>query len=129
MFKVPEEYRITDHPFLSSDTSYGNQGAFQFPLKKWIRNTMYKGYLFCIASEECGWEHVSVHLELAGKKITPLWDDMCYIKNKFWNQEDCVVQFHPPKSEYVNQHPNTLHLWRNTERETKTPPSILVGLK
>ena len=40
-----------------------------------------------------------------------------------------VVQFHPPESTYVSNHPYTLHLWRDTRHETRMPPPILVGVK
>ena len=78
-----------------------------------------------IASDGAGWEHVSVSL----KNRTPNWAEMCFIKDLFWNEEDCVVQFHPPKSEYVDNHPNCLHLWKPIGKQIKTPPSILVGFK
>lgn len=35
-------------------------------------------------------------------------------------------QFHPPESEYVNNHPSCLHLWRKIGSEFETPPKILV---
>jgi len=47
----------------------------------------------------------------------------------FWGPEEVVVQFHPAKSEYVNNHPHVLHLWRSTTHKIKTPPSIMVGIK
>lgn len=72
------------------------------------------------------WEHVSV-CPLNGSM--PTWDDMCFIKDMFWNDEDCVVQYHPPKSEYVNNMPNCLHLWKPTDVEMPMPKSILTGLK
>lgn len=71
------------------------------------------------------WEHVSV--SLPGR--CPTWEEMCFVKNLFWSPEDCVVQFHPPESEYVNNAPTCLHLWKNNKHPTPTPPSILVGLK
>jgi hypothetical protein len=46
-----------------------------------------------------GWEHVSVCPYK--KRITPSWDDMCIIKDIFFNDDECVVQYHPPKSEYA----------------------------
>lgn len=74
-----------------------------------------------------GWEHVSVcpykH------SYTPSWDDMCELKDKFFREDETVVQFHPAKSEYVNNMPNCLHLWRPTEETMPTPPSIFVGVK
>lgn len=58
------------------------------------------------------WEHVSVHVASGHTALIPTWAEMCHIKDLFWDEEDCVIQFHPPKSMYVNCHPNTLHLWR-----------------
>ena len=61
-------------------------------------------------------EHVSVSLTKAtGEPFlrTPTWEEMCYVKDQFWGDEDVVVQFHPKKSEYVNVHSYVLHLWRN----------------
>ena len=45
----------------------------------------------------------------------------------FWDEEDCVVQYHPPKSDYVNIHKNCLHLWRPTDGELPRPPKIMIG--
>src|SRR5215831_8512364 len=53
------------------------------------------------------WEHVSV----STAQRAPRWDEMCWVKDRFWEPEDTVVQYHPPKSLYVNCHPYTLHLW------------------
>ena len=72
-----------------------------------------------------GWEHVSV----STRRPIQNWTEMCFVKNMFWEPTECVVQFHPPESEYVNNHPNCLHLWRNTRVEFPLPPSILVGVK
>jgi hypothetical protein len=71
-----------------------------------------------------GWEHVSV----STARRTPNWREMCFVKDLFWDAEECVVQFHPPKSEYVNNHPLVLHLWRQ-KAGFPMPPSILVGVK
>lgn len=70
-----------------------------------------------------GWEHVSVRRE----KHVPNWQEMCFVKDLFWAPEECVVQFHPPASQYVNNHPHVLHLWRWTRGTFPTPPSVLVG--
>ena len=74
-----------------------------------------------------GWEHVSV----STRKRIPNWIEMCFVKDLFWDDDECVVQFHPPRSAYVNCHPYTLHLWRPTRYRDKMPmpPSILVGPK
>jgi hypothetical protein len=70
-----------------------------------------------------GWEHVSV--SLAGK-YPPNWQEMCWVKNQFWTDEETVLQFHPRKSEYINIHPNCLHLWRNVGLDHPLPPPMLV---
>lgn len=83
---------------------------------------------FCIlASTGAGWEHVSV--SIPGKKRCPTWEEMCEIKNLFWDAEEIVVQYHPKRSQYVNCHPYVLHLWKPTNKELLAPPSILVGPK
>jgi hypothetical protein len=69
-----------------------------------------------------GWEHVSV----SGWRC-PNWEEMCYVKDLFWYEEELVVQFHPPKSRYINCHPTCLHLW--ARKDVPQPPSDLVGPK
>jgi hypothetical protein len=54
---------------------------------------------------------------------------MCLIKDIFWDPEDAVIQIHPPKSKYVNQHPFCLHLWKPTNFELQLPLEELVGTK
>lgn len=56
------------------------------------------------------WEHVSVSL----KNRLPTWQELKFIKMLFWDQEDEVLQFFPPESQYVDVHKNCLHLWRPT---------------
>jgi len=72
-----------------------------------------------------GWEHVSV----STIRRTPNWREMSFVKDLFWDEDEGVVQFHPPRSEYANNHPNCLHLWRNKHQQFPLPPSILVGDK
>lgn len=74
-----------------------------------------------------GWEHVSVRPYKS--RITPSWDDMCKVKEIFFRDDECVVQYHPPKSEYVNNVGNCLHLWRPIDQTMPMPPSILVGIR
>ena len=73
-----------------------------------------------------GWDHVSVSPRQ--KRITPSWDDMCMIKDIFFRDDEAVIQIHPPKSEYVNNVPNCLHLWKSQKNMT-LPPSWMVGVK
>jgi hypothetical protein len=54
---------------------------------------------------------------------------MCAVKDLFWGDDDWVVQFHPAKSAYVNNHPGCLHLWRPTREQMPMPPHELTGIK
>ncbi len=82
--------------------------------------------IICCDGEETGWEHVSVSLN---EKRTPTWEEMSVIKALFWDAEEGVIQFHPPESEYVNNHQFCLHLWKQVGAEFPLPPSILTGIK
>ena len=76
--------------------------------------------------DKTGWDHVSVSTR---KKSVPNWTEMCWVKDRFWEPEDWVVQFHPAKSKYVNNYSVVLHLWRPVRWPLPVPPSILVGVK
>lgn len=120
MFKVPEKYRIKTG-VMASDKSFGNNGCFIIPFSM-------RTHACIIASNGEGWNHVSVHMVSKKQERTPAWAEMCKIKDLFWSEEDCVVQYHPPKSDYVNNHKHTLHLWQPTNLELPRPDAILVGI-
>lgn len=146
MFHVPEGARDTTHPQLRSTAQDGNNGAFhvESPEPGW------RLALICSDGSEAPheptwqWEHVSVHayreqrIEVVGllgrgskpgmKMRTPTWKEMTFVKALCWDDEDVVIQFHPRKSEYVNNHPHVLHLWRPTHATIPTPPPELVGV-
>jgi hypothetical protein len=120
-------YRVRTGP-MGSDDTHGNQGMFVYPIRPKVSAVI-------IADEglSTGWEHVSVHVRQMNKRgrlieRTPTWDEMCAIKDLFWDAEDTVVQYHPPKSEYVNNHSHVLHLWRSETVEIPRPPAELVGM-
>lgn len=120
-FQVPNQYRVRKGAYRSDD-SFGNNGAFFVPRRGQSLP------LKVIASDgglpgDLAWEHVSVSLP----DRCPTWEDMSFIKDLFWGPEDCVVQYHPPRSAYVNFHPFCLHLWRPVGLDLPQPPSLLVG--
>lgn len=116
--------RVTDGE-MASHQSWGPYGQFflQGPC----------GERLCIVASgadsddkmSAGWEHISV----STRRRPPNWQEMCFVKDLFWSEEETVIQFHPPKSEYVNNHNYCLHLWRPTDDHIRLPPSILVGRK
>jgi len=101
-----------------------NYGMFRIVTRACVLRIISSGDCIDNPTSE-GWEHVSV--STAGR--CPTWEEMAMIKDLFWNDDETVIQFHPKKSEYVNNHHFCLHLWKNTKEETKLPPSIMVGLK
>lgn len=104
-----------------------------------IKHPKIQGYVIqVIASTGMGWDHVSVslidnrrgHARLADRvERCPTWGEMCFVKNLFFESSECVIQFHPAESEYVNAHPYCLHLWKPQGVELPIPNSIMVGPK
>jgi hypothetical protein len=72
--------------------------------------------------------HVEDFGFLPTKERIPYWDEMEFVKELFWDEDDTVVQFHPAKSNYVNVNPNVLHLWRPCDGwdELQMPPLYMV---
>lgn len=119
-FKVPNQYRIRNVR-MATTNQMGNNGAF------FMRgpNRKETAPLHVIASDGLDWEHVSVSLP----HRCPTWSEMCFIKGMFWDDEDCVMQLHPPKSDWVNNHQYCLHLWRPVHAVIPTPMAEMVGIK
>lgn len=124
MKKAPEQYRYKKGE-LTSDASYGNNGFFVFPHYKIVNYE-----IRCQISDGEGWEHVSVSIAKARDVPTrcPTWTEMCWVKDQFWHKEECVIQYHPAESEYVNNHTFCLHLWKPTNYIIPVPPKIFVGI-
>jgi hypothetical protein len=123
--KVPEKYRLKNHPILGSDSSYGNNGFFVMPHHR-VDDYFYN----CQVSDGEGWEHVSITLSSKKRKVERCctWEEMCYLKSVFWSDDEVVVQFHPAKSDYVNMHKYCLHLWRPTNQFIPVPDPLMVGI-
>lgn len=82
--------------------------------------------LRCLVSqgfEAYEFDHVSVSLA----HRCPTWEEMCMVKDIFFDEKDCVVQFHVPKSDHVNCMPYCLHLWRWTKGNFPRPNALEVG--
>lgn len=123
-FKFPEKYRLRNGPYGSTLEEHGLNGAAFIPYRPG------KPPLKVIASNgddmppEDRWEHVSVSLP----DRCPTWEEMCYVQGLFWGPEDTVMQLHPPRKDWVNNHPYCLHLWRPVNGQViPAPPQYLVG--
>jgi hypothetical protein len=123
--KVPEKYRVRKG-IMETDASYGNNGAFAIPHPKISFYT-----INCISSDGEGWEHVSVSLSSSQRKVErcPTWEEMCMVKDMFWDKSETVIQFHPAEDDYVNNHSYCLHLWRPVYLPIPTPDPLMVGFK
>lgn len=121
MFHVPNQFRVHIRGMRATPEELGNNGLF------WIPNRTRESTapIQVIASDGEGWEHVSVSLP----NRCPTWTEMCRVKELFWDPEDCVMQLHPPKSEWISNHQYCLHLWRPVSVWIPTPPSWMVGFK
>lgn len=115
---VPNENRVS-FPNARSSLVDGPNGCFQFRGPCGM-------HLNVIASDGMGWDHVSV--SCLGLRRLPNWREMDFVKKKFWEDSECVMQLHVPVSEHVNN-AEVLHLWRPQKAEIPMPPSIMVGIK
>lgn len=67
---------------------------------------------------ENGMEHVSI--SPFNRNRIPTWEEMCRIKDLFFNEDEMVVQIHPAAERYfhgINGLDNVLHLWRPKDGE------------
>lgn len=115
VFVVP--HPITKQGPILADDGF-QAGAFEFPALEGA------GIIRVLVSNH-EWEHVSASCI----DRCPTWAEMCMIKDIFWDSDECVVQFHPPASEYINYAPHCLHLWRPLNAQMPMPPSWMVGPK
>lgn len=111
-----DKYRLT-HPAMGSTPSGALYGFF----------VMGEVRILSSGENHTGelgeWEHVSVSLQ----DRCPTWDEMCSVKDLFWMENECVLQFHPPKSDYINAMPYCLHLWKPLHA-IELPTSMTVGV-
>lgn len=116
-----EQYRISTGLF----ATFPNE-----PMGAFMISGPYHRTLNVIASagdDDLGvpWEHVSV----STRGRCPNWEEMCFIKDLFWDEEEMVMQVHPPKSEWINNHKFCLHLWKPKYEKIPAPPGVAVGDK
>ena len=117
-FTFLNQHRVRYGQF-ATDDSAGFNGLFEL----WSART----FVRIIASDGKGWKHVSVSLPEYPNTV-PKWAIMCHVKDLFFEPEDCVVQYHPKRSEYINNHRGCLHLWMPTEATLPRPPVWMVGI-
>ena len=123
-FRVPNQFRIR-RGYMASSEANGNNGAFFIPSRPGRPPFTVVASDGAIEDGGPAWEHVSVSLP----DRTPTWAEMCAIKALFWDDEDTVIQYHPPRSDWVNNHQHCLHMWRPVGVDLPRPPALMVGEK
>lgn len=123
--KFPEQYRHNNLliPYVANDQKRGWFKIPHFEIENYFFNAL--------VLNNDHWQHVAATVFESGKRPQrcPTWEEMCFIKSLFWDDEEAVIQFHPPKSEYISNHPFALHLWKPIKAGIPLPPSELVGVK
>jgi len=94
-----------------------------FPKKKDLQKFMKNRMLTVMSGCGLGWDHISASMI----NRCPNWEEMCMLKNIFWEPEELVIQYHPPESQYVRDHEFCLHLWKPWDVEIPLPPKHFVG--
>lgn len=121
-FRLPERYRVESPNQTRFNIDQDNGGFFMIPVRG-----RGDSIICAVATSDNSWDHVSLKLLVDGLFEMPTWDVMEFAKQLFWEPEACVVQYHPPCSEYVCNDKDVLHLWR-FQGVSPRPDPILAGL-
>ena len=100
-----DRYRVTDRAALARCGGWagdGDCGSFVIP------SPIDRAPLMVIASNDAGWDHVSV----SRKNRCPNWAEMEHVARLFFRDDEAAMQLHVPAQEHINIHPNVLHWWR-----------------
>ena len=111
---------------VAGDARFGNNGHF-------LLDGVEGNKLFCVVSDGCGWDHVSVSVRSNIIGATqpprlPTWGEMDYVKRTFFRDDEVAVQIHPTKDAHVNN-AEVLHLWRSQDVQHPLPPIGMVGVR
>lgn len=120
--KFPEHFRWADAPHGYTSETGNPFGIFRISGREANGRNL---KIIAVDGQETGWEHVSISLPDSPTKC-PSWNEMCLVKDLFWDSTECVVQFHPPETKYVNLHKSCLHLWKCVSKPFPIPDTILV---
>jgi hypothetical protein len=114
---MPPEYM--KHVGIPQDFAMGDRynGCFIFPSP--IDRAK---HLRVMAGVGDGWDHVSVSLV----SRCPVWEEMEWIKRRFFRHNEVAYQLHVTSDRHINRHPFTLHLWRPLHVKIPMPPSYMV---
>lgn len=111
-------------------SEYGDKGGYfivPYPYNPNLKKQRNDVTLSVLVGSGDGWDHISIHVELNGeKKRCPTWEEMSFIKDLFFEDNEWTVQYHPAKSNHINLHPYVLHIWKPIDKELPVPPEWMV---
>lgn len=70
-----------------------------------------------VSEESHGDGYTYLHVSFSRRSRIPSYEDLDWVRKAFIGDDVESIQVFPRKEEYVNLHPNTLHLWHCYERE------------
>lgn len=116
---------LKQYRFVEQEIRFGGSGSPNFGIllipsiqdRKPVKVIFSRGFY--------GWDHVSI----SKQKHPPSWNEMCWLKGLFFEDDETVMELHPPKGEWISNHDNCLHLWRPVDHTIPMPPPELVGVK
>lgn len=103
-----ESYRIR-HGRLGSDDSFDSNGYFLVPYKE--------EFLLCLISDSGGWDHVNISLPAR----TPNWEEIEFVRDIFFDAQDIVVIYSPPRLFPYVTNPFHIHMWRRQGHQFPIP--------
>lgn len=117
MRRLRELNRFRDKAWERNMGGVGDDRAGCFRL---VRNGV---ELRCIASNDAGWDHVSVTTDLPR---CPTWGEMDHVKRAFFRDDEVAMQLHVSSSDHISNHDYCLHLWRPHAAAVPLPPKAFV---
>jgi len=115
--------QIINNPKLTILTQHRDEDVIQ--IRANYNDPVARKSYWCKFTKAQGWEHLTV----SGKNKVPDWDVMCKVKDIFWDEEECCIEYHPRKSQYINNNEYCLHIWRPDFMELPEPPLHLLGIQ
>lgn len=98
------EYRII-HPFFPEEIGDEHNGFF-------FMNILGRNFYIGASVSSDGLQHVSVSAPGEGR-IVPTYEEICEIRNKFFEPSEPVIHFFHSDSKDINLNEKCLHLWSN----------------
>lgn len=134
MFHCPHQFRERKGPLASTD-AYGNNGlfiltaGFNIGLDEQGNQQKTPYFLYVIASDTHGFEHVTIAVNSQMEKRWAKHSEIAAVKRTFWDIKDRVIMYIPdeaPDAEVM-----TVQLWRKPgwEKDLPIPPKELFGIE